>query len=209
METKIKGRSHYNCSQRPNFMATEHTWDETVLAQMPGHQQWVFLFCPLKFDSTGYEPPVWAHSPVCELLPFTEVVSSGFREQRGVCQPQNLLQSSHPSHLEHCQPWSLGFFRKIKEVLHLTRCQSSAAADSGGCEGGWHSGVVFSLTCTSSTGALQKLAGPWGGLWAVGTGVAGQGLEQWQGPSCTRDKSGEEEGRRASLFQGQKGKRLD
>lgn len=85
-------------------MATEHTWDETVLAQMPGHRQWVFLFCPLKFDSTGYEPPVRAHSPVCELLPFTEVVSSGFREQKGVCQPQNLLQSSHPSHLEHCQP---------------------------------------------------------------------------------------------------------
>lgn len=85
MKTKIKGRSHYNCSWRPNFMATEHTWDETVLAQMPGHRQWVFLFCPLKFDSTGYEPPVRAHSPVCELLPFTEVVSSGFREQKGVC----------------------------------------------------------------------------------------------------------------------------
>lgn len=37
IETKIKGRSHYNCSQTPNFMATEHTWDEMVLAQILGH----------------------------------------------------------------------------------------------------------------------------------------------------------------------------
>lgn len=53
METKIKGRCSYKCSWRSNFTAPEQTWDEMVLAQILGHQQQLFVFCPLKFDSTG------------------------------------------------------------------------------------------------------------------------------------------------------------
>lgn len=47
-----ESRSHYHRWRRPSFMATEHDRDEMVPAWIPGHPQWVFVFCPLKFDST-------------------------------------------------------------------------------------------------------------------------------------------------------------
>lgn len=94
-------------------------------------------------------------------------------------------------------------------MLHLTRCQSSAAADSGGCEGSDTAGWFAPSPAPARPEHCRSLQGhgaasePWGAAWL------GRGQNSGQGPSCAGDKSGEEEGQSASLFQGQKGKRLD
>lgn len=155
---------------------------------------------PLNLIALCCSSPVWAHSPACELLSFVEIVSSGFREPKGDCQPQHLLQSSNSYLFSTASP-ELCFYRKLKNCSIWHAASPLAATGSGGYEVGWLDGVVCSLNHTSWIRTVQKCVSLQGHqtvseLW--GLAWLGRDHSSRQEPSCTRDQSGRVEGQSGS-----------
>lgn len=139
-----ESRSHYLCWRRPSFMATEHNRDEMVPAWIPGHPRWVFVFCPLKFDSTRlFLACVSTQSSMSyfpALKPWAQVSGSQkvFLSLKIYCSLPVLWIFSTIN-------LDLSFYSKIKGQLHLPCCQSSAAADGGRRDRVRHDRVVSPL----------------------------------------------------------------
>lgn len=136
-------------------MATEHDWDEMVPAWIPGHPQWVFVFCPPKFDSTRlFLACVSAQSSVSyfpSVKPWAQVSGSQrvFLSLKICCSLPvlRIFSTVNPD---------LSFYSKIKGQLHLPCCQSSTAADGGRRDRVWRDRVACPLGLASLSRALCR-----------------------------------------------------